>query len=64
MGGGVEKECFGWKNRKNNYRQGTSFRHSRVGTKFRLKITILNFWIKLTKKGYFRTQKMKITIDF
>ena len=31
----------------------TSIRHSRVGTKFYLKMTLLNFWIKLTQKGYF-----------
>ena len=27
-------------------------------TKFRLKLTLLNFWIKLTQKGYFRTKKI------
>ena len=26
-------------------------------TKFHLKVTLLNFWIKLTQKGYFRTKK-------
>ena len=31
-------------------------RHSRVGTKFRLKMTLLNFWIKLTQKEYFGTK--------
>ena len=41
-----------------------SIRHSRVGTKFRLKMTLLNFWIKLTQKGYFRTKKMQITIEY
>ena len=25
--------------------------------KFRLKLTLLNFWIKLTQKGYFQTKK-------
>ena len=35
----------------------TSIRHLRVGTKFRLKMTLLNFWIKLTQKGYFRSKK-------
>ena len=34
-----------------------SIRHSRIGTKFRLKMTLLNFWIKLTQKGYFRSKK-------
>ena len=43
---------------------GTSIRHLRAGTKFRLKMTLLNFWIKLTQKRYFRTKKMKITIEF
>ena len=28
-------------------------------TKFRVKLTLLNFWIKLTQKGYFRTKKKK-----
>ena len=41
-----------------------SIRHSRVGTKFRLKMTLLNFWIKWTQKGYFSTKKMEITIEF
>ena len=35
-----------------------------LATKFRLKPTLLNFWIKLTQKGYFQTKKMKITIEF
>ena len=39
--------------------EGTSITHSRLGTKFRLKLTLLNFWIKLTQKRYFRTKKMK-----
>ena len=38
-------------------RRGTSIRYSRVGTKLCLKMTLLNFWIKLTQKGYFRTKK-------
>ena len=42
----------------------TSIRHSRVGTKFCLKMTLLKFWIKLTQKGYFQTIKIKITIAF
>ena len=37
--------------------------HQRVVTKFRLKMTLLNFWIELTQKGYFRTKKMKINIE-
>ena len=43
---------------------GTSIMHSRIATKFHLKMTLLNFWIKLTQKGYFRTKKMEITIEF
>ena len=43
---------------------GTSVRHLRVGTKFLLKMTLLNFWIKSTQKGCFGTKKMKITIEF
>ena len=37
-----------------------------LGTKFRLNLTLSNFWIKLTQEGYFRTnnKKKKITIDF
>ena len=27
------------------------------GTEFCLKLTLLNFWIELTQKGYFRTKK-------
>ena len=34
-----------------------SIKQSRVGTKFRFKMTLLNFWITLTQKGYFRTKK-------
>ena len=51
------------KNQSINQR-GTSIRHSRVGTKFRLKMTLLNFWIKLTQKGYFRTKKLNSSIEF
>ena len=36
---------------------GTSIRHLRIGTKSRLKMTLL-------KKGYFRTKKIKNTIEF
>ena len=28
-----------------------------LGIKFRLKLTLLNFWIESTQKGYFRTKK-------
>ena len=29
----------------------------KLGTRFRLKLTLLNFWIKITKEGYFWTKK-------
>ena len=63
-GEGVDKEYYGCKkNRKNNWRRGrASIRQSGVGTKFRLKKTLLNFWIKLTQKGYFRNKKLEIII--
>ena len=35
-----------------------------LATKFRFKLTLLNFWIKLTQKRYFRNKIMKITIEF
>ena len=39
-----EKECSGWKNiEKLISWGGVSIRHSRVGNKFCLKITLLNF---------------------
>ena len=34
-----------------------SIRHSSVATTFCIKMTLLNFWIKLTQKGYSRTKK-------
>ena len=34
-----------------------SIRYSSVGTKFRYKRTLLNFWTKLTQNGFFRTKK-------
>ena len=59
-GEGDGKRMF-WveKNQKINYWGGAraSIRHSRVGTKFILKITLLNFWIKLAQKGCFRTKE-------
>ena len=30
-----------------------------LGIKFQLKLAILNFWTKLTHKGYFRSKKRK-----
>ena len=45
-------------------RGGTSSRHSKVGTKFRLKLNwLLKFWSKLTQKGHFGTKKMKISLS-
>ena len=38
-------------------RYGAFIRHSKVGIKFRLKMTKMNFWIKLTPKEYFGTKK-------
>ena len=37
-----------------------------VGTKFQLKLKILDFWTKLAQKGYFqfKKEKRKITIEF
>ena len=72
----TEKKCSRWEkiNKWISGRRGvgslgmggvwTSMRHSRVGTKFRLKMSLLNFWVKLTQKGYFWTKKMKIIIEF
>ena len=30
---------------------------NKLGTKFQLKLTILNFWTKLTQKGYSQSKK-------
>ena len=52
----MEKEC-----------SGTSVRHSRAGTKFRLKMTLLNFWIKgiskLKNENYHRIVHIQIKLD-
>ena len=53
------------KGRKREHHYKTLHNETSLGTKIRLKLTFLNFWIKLTKKGYFRTKKKKkITIEF
>ena len=36
-----------------------SYIQNSLGTKFQLKLTILNFWTKLTQKGYFHSKKEK-----
>ena len=54
---GWKKNVLGGKKSKNLLVGGwTSIRHSRIGTKFRHKMILLSFWIKLTQKGYFRTK--------
>ena len=59
------KECSGLKkDLKINTREGTSIRHLRIGNKFCLKMTPLNFWIKLTQKGHYQTLKNENTIKF
>ena len=63
-GGGRGGKRMSWVKKIEKFISGeTSIRHSAVG-KFRLKMALLNFWIKLTQKGYFQTKKMKITIEF
>ena len=47
----ISKSLFGWN------QGGASISHSRVDATFLLTLTLLNFWIKLTQKGYFRTKK-------
>ena len=55
----MEQECSGGKKIKKESRGGeASISHSRVGTKFRLKTTLLTFWIKLRRKEYFGTKKL------
>ena len=61
---GWKKNVLGGKNRKTYERGGTSIRHARVGNKSRHKMILLSFWIKLTQKGYFRTKKNEIIIEF
>ena len=48
---GCKQNVLGGKNQKNNYGgagvgRDTCTRHSRLGNKFRIKMTLLNFWIK------------------
>ena len=51
-------------NRKSEHRYEILHIQISLGTKFRLKVTLLNFWIKFIQKEYFWTKKMKITIEF
>ena len=60
MGGGLKRECPGWKKIEKLISGGMSIRHSRVGTKLCPKLTILNFWIKLTQKGISELKKWKL----
>ena len=62
---------FSGKTCKNRSRTEKSEYHHRIlhvrnslGTRFQLKLTILNFWTKLTQKGYLKSKKMKINIEF
>ena len=58
---GGEKKCSGWKKIKKLIREGgTSIRYSRVGNKFRFKMTLLNFWIKLTQKDISELKNWKL----
>ena len=45
------------KSKKIISRGGAFIRRPRVGTKFRLELTLLKFNIILTQKGYFQTKK-------
>ena len=63
---GVEKECSGWKKIEQVVsgcgigEGGASIKHSREGTKLRLKMTLLNFWIKLSQNGISKLKKWKL----
>ena len=55
-----------WKYQKDFFNQNFQ-KKVNITIKFQLKLTILNFWTKFTKKGYFwskKKKKMKITIEF
>ena len=67
QGGGVgcKQNVLGGKNQTIHYGgagvgRETCIRHSRLGNKFRLKMTLLSFWIKLTQNGCFRTKQKKL----
>ena len=50
----IINRLWGW-----NKNVQANVRHSRAVTKFHLKMTLLNFWIKLIQKGYFWTKVNK-----
>ena len=53
-------------NRKAEYHHWILHIQISLGTKFPLKLTILNFWTKFTQKGHFQSkmEKLNITIEF
>ena len=57
----------GLKQKSKHHHRILDIRNS-ISTKFQLILTILNFWTKLTQKGYLQPkkvkQKTKITIEF
>ena len=51
-----DKTCKEMSKTEENYRQILHIRNS-LGIKFQVKLTILNYWTKLTQKGYFQFKK-------
>ena len=51
----LQKNVCHWLS-KVHHRRNLHIRNS-LGTKFRLKLTFLDFWFKLTQKGYFQSKK-------
>ena len=56
--GFLNKTCTKWSKakKKENHHRVLQIRNS-LGTKFQFKLIILNFWTKLTQKGYFQSKK-------
>ena len=50
-------EFFGKNKKKNEHHHRLSHIRRRFGTKVQVKLTILNSWTKLTRKGYLRSKK-------